>query len=192
MPARGPRRQSRIGRLGNIHPEPEGWSLRVTRSGRVFSDYFGNAVYGGSERALLAARHARDGLLRRIDADLRVRRQTPKGSRSKTGVVGVNREAYLVGGRRYHRYVSCWPDPAKGRPQRRRFLVEHHGEDRAKALAIEAREAGVARARACLLARQRAEAESRLRKAEPVPRPVKDPRSRKGISMARRRPRCMR
>jgi hypothetical protein len=52
-----------------------------------------------------------------------------------------------------------------------------------------AREAGVARSHAYLVARQREEAEGRLQQAAPMPRPVKDPRSRQGISMARRRPR---
>jgi hypothetical protein len=187
--ARPGRRPPRIGPLTNIHSEPEGWSLKVRRGGHEFSDYFGSAVYGGRERALLAAQHARDELLRRIDPDQRVRRRMPKGSRSKTGVVGVSREPYVVDGRRYHRYVAHWPDPEKGRPRRRWFLVEHYGEERAKALAIDAREAGVARGHACLLARQREETRRRLQNAAPMPRPVKDPRSRKGISMARRRPR---
>lgn len=152
--ARGPRRLTRIGPLTNIHREPEGWSLRVRRGGHDFSDYFGDAVYGGRERALLAEQHARDELLRRIDPDQRVRRRMARGSWSKTGVVGVSREPYVVDGRRYHRYVAYWQDPEKGRPQRRRFLVEHYGEERAKALAIDAREAGVARGHAYLLARQ--------------------------------------
>jgi hypothetical protein len=151
-------------------------------------DYFGDAVWGGRGPALLAAQHARDELLRRIDPDQRVRRRMPRGSRNKTGVVGVSRETHVVDGRIYHRYVAQWQDPEKV-PQRRRFLVEHHGEEEARAMAIEAREAGVARSHAYLLARQREEAKRRLEKAAPMPRRVKDPRSRAGISMARRRPR---
>lgn len=184
--ARGPRRPTRVGPLTNIHKEPEGLSLRVRRGGHDFTDYFGDAVYGGREKALLAAQRARDELLRRIDPDQRVRRRSAKGRRSKTGVVGVSREAYVVGGHRYRRYVAQWQDPETGRPRRRRFLVECYGEARAKALAIEARQEGVARARAYMLARQREGAKMRLQEAAPRPRPVKDPRSRKGISMGRR------
>ena len=143
-------------------------------------------MWGGRALALLAAQHARDELLRRIDPDQRVRRRLPKGCRSKTGVVGVTFEVHVVDGRVYHRYVACWQDPRKGL-QRRRFLVEHHGEEQARALAIDAREVGVARSRAYLLARQREEAKGRLEESAPMPRPVKDPRSRLGISMARRR-----
>lgn len=102
--------------------------------------------------------------------------------------MGVSLENHKVQGRAYERYVACWQDPEEG-PKRRRFLVRHYGKDLALALAIEAREAGVARCHAYLLARQREEARRRLREAAPLPRRVKNPRSRKGISMARRRPR---
>lgn len=87
--------------------------------------------------------------------------------------------------------MAHWQDPKKG-PQRRPFLVEHHGEEEVRARAIHARETGVARSRAYLLARQREEASKRLAEAAPMPRPVKDPRSRLGISMAWRRPRVKR
>ena len=186
--ARRVRRPPRIGPLTHIHEEPEGWSVRVMRRGRNFSEYFGNAVWGGRALALLAAQRFRDRLLQRIEPDTRVRSQIPKGRRSKTGVVGVSREPYEVDGRVYHRYVAHWPDLEKG-PQRRRFGIERYGEERAKALASATREAGVTRYHAQMLSRQSEEARQRLRKAAPMPRPVKDPLSRKGISMARRRSR---
>jgi hypothetical protein len=186
--ARPPRPPTRIGPRTNIHEEPEGWSVRVRRQGHVLSDYFGNAVYGGRAQALLAAQHFRDRLLLQIEPDTRSRRRIPRGCRSKTGVVGVSLERHKVEGRVYRRYIAQWEDAETG-SQRRRFLVEHYGEERALALAVEAREAGVARRRAYLLARQRQEARERLQETPPLPHLVKDPLSRKGISMARRRPR---
>ena len=162
--------------------------MTVIRRGHTYADYFGDAVWGGRARALLAAQHFRDQLLQRIGPDTRARRQIPKGTRSETGVVGVSLERHVVGGRVYGRYVAHWQDPEKG-PQRRRFLVEHYGKQRALALAMDAREAGVAHSDAYHRARQREEASRRLRKAPPMPRQVKDPLSRKGISMARRRSR---
>jgi hypothetical protein len=95
--------------------------------------------------------------------------------------VGVSLERYVVDGRVYDRYVAHWQDPEKG-ARRRRFLVGRYGKRQAFALAVEAREAGVAHNHAWLLARQREEARRRLREAPPLPRQVKDPRSRKGIS----------
>ena len=178
----------RIGPLTNIHREADGWTVRVRRRGHDFVDYFGVSVWGGRALALLAAQHFRDRLLQRIAADTRVRRRVPKGRRSRTGVVGVNFERYVVHGCVYSRYVAQWPDPENG-PQRRRFLVQRYGRELARELAIDARRAGVAHSGARLKARQREEARRRLRNSAPMPRPVKDPRSRKGISMARRRPR---
>lgn len=162
--------------------------MKVMRRGRNFSDYFGNGVWGGRARALVAAQRFREELLQRIDPDTRVRRQVAKGRRSKTGLVGVSLERHVVDGRVYERYVASWQDPERGFC-RRRFLVEHYGKDRALTLAVEAREAGVAYGHALQRARQCEEAKRRLRKAPPMPRQVKDPLSRKGISMARRRPR---
>lgn len=185
---RRPRRPPGIGPLTNIVREPEGWTVRVIRHGHGFADYFGDAVWGGRALALLAAQHFRDRLLQRISADTRVRRRRPKGSRSKTGVQGVSFERYVVDGHLYSRYVAQWQDPEK-ETQRRRFLVQRYGRELARELAIEARRAGVAESDARLKARQREEARRRLRNSAPMPRPVKDPRSRKGISMARRRPR---
>ena len=124
----------------------------------------------------------------RIEPDTRVRRRVPRGVRSVTGVVGVSRERHMVDGRGYERYVANWQDPEKG-PQRRRFPVQRYGREQALALAIEAREAGVARVHAEQLRRQREEARRRLRAAQPMPRQVRDPLSRKGINMGRRRPR---
>jgi len=158
------------------------------RRGRRHSDYFGSAVWGGRALALLAAQRRRDELLLRIEPDTRERRRIPQGRRSKTGLVGVSLETHVVGRRTYRRYVARWQDEETGL-HRRRFQVEHHGKDRALALAIRARKQGVAQRRASMLARQHEEAAERLRKAAPMPRQVKHPLSRKGISMARRRPR---
>jgi hypothetical protein len=133
----------------------------------------------------VAAQRLRDELLERIAADTRVRRQPTKGRGSKKGVAGVWSERHVVGGRAYERYVASWQDPEK-RQRRRRFLVKRYGRDRAFKLAVRAREEGVASADAQLRARQSEEAKGRLRRAPPMPRQVKDPLSRKGISMARR------
>ena len=64
------------------------------------------------------------------------------------------------------------------------FSTEREGAQ-ATAMARATRKAGVAHSHAYLLARQREEATRRLQKAAPMPRRVKDPLSRKGISMAR-------
>jgi hypothetical protein len=182
------RAPKRIGPLTNIRREPGAWTVGLLRQGRNHADYFSDAVWGGRALALVAAQRFRDELLLRIGPDTRVRRRPPKGSRSTTGYVGVTLERYVVEGRVYERYVASWIDPEKG-VQRRRFLVQRYGRKQARALAIEARVAGLARSNALALALQRSEARRRLRNAPPMPRQVKDPLSRKGINKGRRRPR---
>lgn len=185
------RRRRLPGRVGphtHIRREPGAWSVKVMRRGRTFADYFSDGVWGGRDRALVAAQRFRDELLLRIDPDTRVRRRPPKGVRSATGIAGVSLERHRVDGRVYGRYVASWVDPEKG-PQRRRFLIERYGMEEALALAVEARERGVAESHRRQLALQRQEARRRLRQTPPMPRRVKDPLSRKGISMARRRSR---
>jgi hypothetical protein len=156
----------------------------MARGGKGYVKYCADAVWGDRERALVAAQHLRDRLLLVIGPDSRVRRRQARGG--KGGVPGVSLERHVVDGRVYERYVACWQDLEKGL-QRRRFLVGRYGKEQALELAREAREAGVARYHALLLARQRREAKERLRAAPKTPRRVKDPLSRKGISMARRR-----
>jgi len=173
-------RREQIAPLTNIHREPEGWSVIVVRRRERYSDYFGDAVYGGRARALVAAQRYRDSLLRRIDPDTRVRRRMPRGVTSETGVVGVTLELYGVEDRWYERYVARWQD-ADGCNRRRRFSVLTRGKAKAMALAKDARESGVAQAEAERRARQRGEAARRLARTPPMPRRVKDPLSRKRV-----------
>lgn len=176
------RRVPRIGPRTNIHREPEGWSVAVVRRGNRIADYFGDAVYGGRAVALLAAQRVRDELLLRLGPDTRVRRQIPKGQQSRTGVVGVSLERQRVRGRVYEYFLACWVDPELG-PQRRRFSIRRHGRQVARALALEARQSGVARSHAYLLERQHEEAKGRLRQAGEMPRAVKDPRRRTAMKV---------
>jgi hypothetical protein len=180
------RRQTRIGPFTHIHREAGAWSVHVTRKAHTFTGHFADAVWGGRGRALLAAQRFRDELLMRIGPDTRVRRRLPRGLPNKTGMVGVSLERYKVEGRVYERYVALWRDLDR-RTRRRRFLVQRYGREEARTLAVEARKAGVAEREAYERSKQREQAARRLQEAAPLPRPVKDPRNRKGISMARRR-----
>lgn len=171
----------------NIHRDDRGaWDVHITREGKLYTGHFADAVYGGREKSYLAARRFRDGLLRRIEPDTRVRRRVPRGSQSETGVVGVMFERYLVEGREYERFVADWKDP-EGQSRRRRFSVGLYGKRGAFERAKEERRRGVAHTRDLLLARQREEAYNRLAAAPAMPRMVKDPKSRRGIRMPPRR-----
>ncbi len=171
-----------MGPRDNISRQPGAWYVIVTRRGMPYTRYFSDAVWGGKRLALVAAQRYRDRLLRRIEPDTRVRRKHPRGSRNETRHVGVSFEEYEVEGRWYERFIADWKD-ADGRQMRRRFSVNKYGLAEAEALAVEARNEGVAESRAVRRARQREEALARLKAAPPMPRKVKDPKSRKGMRM---------
>jgi hypothetical protein len=171
-----------VGPFTNIYREPGAWAVRVLRGGKYHVGHFADATYGGKRKALIAARRFRDQLFKRIEPDTRVRRKVPKGSRSETDRVGVAFEEYIVHGRVYERFIAHWQD-ADGRHRRRSFGIGAYGRRGAFARAVEARNKGIAHARAMRRARQLAEANERLAAAPPQPRQVKDPRSRKGIRM---------
>lgn len=100
-----------------------------------------------------------------------------RGSHSRTVPGGRSRV------RAFRRALAGSLRPSTAAP----LLVGKYGGKRALALAVEARKQGVARTRAVQFARQRQEAARRLAAAPPMPHKVKDPKSRKGIRMPRRR-----
>lgn len=177
--------------MTNIHRQPNAWQVVIIRRGEPHGGCFSDGVYGGRNPALIAARRLRDGLLRQLDGDTRTRSRHPAGrGRSKTPV-GVSKETYPSGGKWYTRMVGIWID-ADGQPRRRRFSVRLYGTKEAERMALAAREEGKDAAARELRERQQAAAARRLLESPPPPPKVKDPRSRKGISMARRRPRANR
>lgn len=137
-----------MGRFRNItrYEDERAWYVHVERKGRNCTGWFADNVWGGREKALIAARRFLDELLMRVEGDTRERRRPPRGTRSKTVIVGVSVEDYVVGGRRYRRYIAGWKDAA-GDWRRRRFSAGRYGRRQARTLAAEARRAGVARRR---------------------------------------------
>ena len=182
------RRRKDVGPLTCVHRGPGAWTVVVIRRGKRYTDYFPDGVWGGRGRSLVAAQRYRDDvLLRRTEPDTRVRRRKPRGASKETGIVGVTVEHYWVEDRRYTRAVAGWKD-ADMKVRRRRFSIDCYGYHEAIGMAAAMRKRGVAQARSERLARQRRAAAERIDSAPPPPVQVKDPLSRKGISMANRRP----
>jgi hypothetical protein len=117
-----------------------GFVVSFTRRGRVASvRFFSDRKYGGREAAQAAAEEWRDEQLLALYPPLRIRRFHPT---NKTGVMGVHVERYKVEGRAYQRYRVSWPD-GHGGEVRRSFSLSKYGPERAFALAVEARRAGI-------------------------------------------------
>jgi len=122
----------------------EGWNARYQREGVPFSQAFPDSKYGSPEASLAAAiewrRHAEETLPpmnRREFAEL-------KRSNNSSGVTGVYRSVsgYYNGKALYYWY-AIW-SPRKGKKASKAFSVQKFGDERAKQLAIEARQNAIA------------------------------------------------
>lgn len=111
------------------------WVVSVTRHGRVYNRNFNDAVYGNKESAWLMAVAYRDALLRLFPPYTRLERCTQVDSRNTSGVAGVF-------ARYYKEHIKGWTAMLRsdGVEHRRYFSVKEYGEEKAKALAIAARQ----------------------------------------------------
>ncbi|QDT02857.1 AP2 domain protein [Rubripirellula lacrimiformis] len=124
-----------------------GYLVRVTRKGKMHSDYFSDVDYGGKRKALLAAREFRDQLESKLKGYTSKQIAKKERANNTSGVVGVRYveeldprwESQPV----YGYWVAQW-SPSKGVRKTARFSVEKYGDDEALRLAIKARNKGVA------------------------------------------------
>jgi hypothetical protein len=130
-----------------------GWCVRFRVDGvSLVQTNFSNLKYGGSPAALIAAQRFRDAIEREIEFEIsNVGASFDKlTKRNKTGIVGVSRidRKYIDGrwGTNCHKLVweARWPDKDhEGRQKIQQFSIKTLGEEKAKELAIAAREKGL-------------------------------------------------
>lgn len=124
------------------------WKVALRRKGKHHHAYFTDSVYGGTAQALAAAIAWRDQLLAKISGvDYGVWRRERMQPTNTSGIVGVYRGINFKtkGGRKYKFALWCgyWQN-ANGKRSARSFSVSKYGEEQAKALAIQARQDGMA------------------------------------------------
>jgi hypothetical protein len=115
----------------------EYWVVRVIRRGVTKNKVFSDAVFGGKQLALKAARAWRDDFVAAApDNPYDLHRRLVRRRNNRSGIPGVAR--YDGGAHRKPFWTAYWDDPEKGR-RSRKFSVALHGEHGARELAIEAR-----------------------------------------------------
>lgn len=116
------------------------WRVAFKRAGQPYVKYFADGRGGKAASHRRAVKH-RDWFERQITPWNKLHRRS---SRNRTGTIGVS--VYLdrtKTGTRVRRWVASWPT-ADGKRRNRSFSVAKFGERRARRLAIEARQKGVA------------------------------------------------
>lgn len=123
-----------------------GWLVRITRKGKLHSQYFSDKVYGGKRKALNAAMQHRDEL------EAKLKSFTPKQLSKKvranntSGTPGVRlveeKDRRWSSEPTYQYYVAQW-SPETGVRKTKRFSVKKYGKKKALELAIKARNKGV-------------------------------------------------
>jgi len=124
-----------------------GFLVRITRKGKMTSEYFQDSEHGGKRKALDAARKYRDSLEAKLKAYTPKELSKKVRSNNTSGVVGVRyveeSDPRWPSKPTYGYYVAQW-SPEKGVRKTKRFSIEKYGEDEAYRLALQARKKGVA------------------------------------------------
>lgn len=128
-----------ISRIDDDKKRHHAWIVTVQRRGEAVVRSFSDGIYGGKEEALTAAIAHRDLLLSQhsqFEHQVWVRTRLRRNNTS--GIPGVGRYETLANaktGRRAAFWLASWIDE-HGIGRKRKFLISHYGERRAKQLAI--------------------------------------------------------
>jgi hypothetical protein len=131
-----------ISRIDQHEKRTHGFFVRLTRNGKIHNAFFADRRCGGKGKALLAARAHYLQLLKKHGAMSRRAWAQLQRRRSASGIIGVRKLAVRRGKQASWYWMATW-SPRRGVVRRKMFSVQKHGADKAKALAIKARNAGV-------------------------------------------------
>jgi len=124
-----------------------GFLVRITRRGKLRSQFFSDTEYGGKRKSLVAARKFRDELEAKLKGYSSKHLSNQLRANNTSGVPGV-RYVEEVDPRWeskpcYGYWIAQW-SPEKGVRKTKRFSVEKYGDEEAFRLAVQARKRGVA------------------------------------------------
>ena len=135
------------------------WRVSLRRQNRLFVKNFTDKQHGGKQRALAAAKAYRDEFVKKHPPTTRQQFCATLRRHNTSGIPGVYRYAkpyVLADGevRKLWYWETTWPTP-EGGSTKATFSVKQYGEEKAKQLAIAAREAGVRKLRGVCWAAER-------------------------------------
>jgi hypothetical protein len=126
-----------ISRIDQPDKRTHGYFVRLARRGKIYPAFFGDKTHGGKRRALKAAQKHYRMLLRKHGRISRREWAQMLRRKGASGIIGVRK---IVVTNVY--WAAHWmPRPHVSR--QKKFSVQKYGARRAKALAIQARKAGL-------------------------------------------------
>lgn len=132
-----------IGRYQNTKGIGHYWRVSIIRKGIRYRKTFSDAIHGGADAALSAAKAWRDQLFLTLQGDSKAAVVARIKASNTSGVAGVTRARAERKGQIFHYWVASEPK-VKGRVHRsKRYSVAKHGDAAAFTLAANAREAFV-------------------------------------------------
>ena len=123
-----------------------GWLVRMTRKGKLHSQYFSDQEHGGKRKALTAAMKHRDELETKLKSYSPKQLSKKVRSNNTSGTPGVRLvkevDSRWASEPTYEYYVAQW-SPEAGVRKTKRFSVKKYGKKKALEMAIKARNKGV-------------------------------------------------
>lgn len=123
-----------------------GWLVRITRKGKLHSQYFADQYYGGKRKALNEAMSYRDELEAKLKSFSAKQLSKKVRANNTSGTPGVRlveeTDSRWESEPTYQYYVAQW-SPEVGVRKTKRFSVKKYGKKKALELAIQARNKGV-------------------------------------------------
>jgi hypothetical protein len=131
-----------IYRIDHAKSHTHSWFVTVQRRGRIYHRHFTDSLYGGKQKALIAAKTYRNGLVASLVPLSRPERCRIRKKNNRSGVSGVTRidTREKSRGRIYRRryWLAQWPIGG-GKAQMKKFSIKRYGERGAFQRALQAR-----------------------------------------------------
>lgn len=125
-----------ISRIEQPEKKHFGYYVRLNWRGTQYAKFFADKKYGGKRKALKAAEAYFDELDEKMPLDSQVGRMTVRNS---SGIVGVSRTKSASRGHSYEYWQARWGSGSERKSAK--FSIRKYGEEKAKELAIAARQA---------------------------------------------------
>jgi len=134
-----------ITRIDQPSRRTHGFFVRLCRLGKTYSAFFSDKKFGGQERALAVSKKYYLKLKKLLGVPPKQSRRfwaETVRRRGKSGIHGVRRVINRHPGGVSKYWVAAW-SPELGVHRKKQFSIRKFGEEKAKALALRARQAGL-------------------------------------------------